>query len=99
MKRGGAVYIMTNETKTTLYVGVTSDLKKRVWEHKNFIFSESFTSKYKLTNLVYYEGFHRIEEAIGREKQIKGGSRKQKVELILSMNSEWDDLYSDIMEW
>ena len=78
MKRGGAVYIMTNVTHTTLYTGVTSDLKKRVWEHKNFIFPESFTSKYKLTIIVYYEGFHRIEEAIGREKQIKGGSRKQK---------------------
>ncbi len=68
MKRGGAFYIMTNSTHTTLHVGVTSDLKKRVWEHKNFIFPESFTSKYKLTYLVYYKGFHRIEDAIGREK-------------------------------
>ena len=99
MKRGGAIYIMTNVTQTTLYIGVTSDLKKRVWEHKNFIFPESFTSKYKLINLVYYEGFHRIEEAIGREKQIKGGSRKQKEDLINATNSDWNDLYVEILEW
>jgi putative endonuclease len=99
MKRGGAIYIMTNSTHTTLYVGVTSDLKKRVWEHKNFIFSESFTSKYKLTYLVYYEGFHRIEEAIAREKQIKGGSRKRKENLIKSINPNWNDLYNDVLKW
>ena len=99
MKRGGAAYIMTNITHTTLYTGVTSDLKKRVWEHKNFIFPESFTSKYKLTNLVYYEGFHRIEEAIGREKQIKAGSRKQKEELINLLNPDWNDLYNQVLEW
>lgn len=99
MKRGGAVYIMTNKTHTTLYTGVTSDFKKRVWEHKNFIFSESFTSKYKLTNIVYYEGFHRIEDAIEREKQIKGGSRKQKEELINRINPNWNDLFSEILEW
>ena len=98
MKRGGAVYIMTNVTRTTLYVGVASDLKKRVWEHKNFIFIESFTSKYKLTILVYCKGFHRIEEAIGREKQIKGGSRKQKEDLINSINPDWNDLYNSILE-
>ena len=99
MKRGGALYIMTNMAHTSLYTGVTSDLKKRVWEHKNFIFPESFTSKYKVTNLVYYEGFHRIEEAIGREKQIKAGSRKQKEELINLMNSAWNDLYNEVFEW
>jgi putative endonuclease len=99
MKRGGAIYIMTNFTKTTLYVGVTSDLKKRVWDHKNSIYPDSFTSKFKLTNLVYYEGFHRIEEAIGREKQIKCGSRKQKEDLINSMNSDWSDLYDIVLEW
>lgn len=99
MKRGGAVYIMTNITHTTLYTGVTSDLKKRVWQHKNFIFPGSFTSKYKLVKLVYYEGFHRIEEAIGREKQIKAGSRKQKESLINSINREWKDLYEEVAEW
>lgn len=70
-----------------------------MWEHKNFIFPESFTSKFKLTYLVYYEGFHRIEDAIGREKQIKGGSRKQKEDLINSINSDWKDLYNCILEW
>jgi putative endonuclease len=99
MKRGGAVYIMANKTHTTLYVGVTSDLKKIIWEHKNFIFPDSFTAKYKTTKLVYYEGVHRIEEAIGREKQIKGGSRKQKEDLISSMNKDWDDLFNDVLEW
>ena len=99
MKRGGALYIMTNMAHTSLYTGVTSDLKKRVWEHKNFIFPESFTSKYKVTNLVYYEGFHRIEDAIKREKQIKGGSRKQKEQLINSKNPEWNDLYNEVLEW
>ncbi|CAN5345192.1 GIY-YIG nuclease family protein [soil metagenome] len=99
MIRGGAVYILTNKSHTTLYVGVTSDLKKRIWEHKNFIHPESFTAKYKLTILVYYDGGHRIEEAIGKEKQLKAGSRKQKEELINLMNSEWKDLYPEVLEW
>ena len=99
MIRGGAVYILTNMSHSTLYVGVTSDLKKRIWEHKNFIHPESFTAKYKLTILLYFEGFHRIEEAIGREKQLKSGSRKKKEELISSINPEWKDLYSEVLEW
>jgi putative endonuclease len=99
MKRGGAVYILTNLTKTTLYIGVTSDLKKRIWQHKNFVYPESFTAKYKLTKLVYFEGFHRIEEAIGREKQLKAGSRKQKETLINSMNPDWNDLYDEVSDW
>jgi len=99
MKKGGAVYIMTNEYHTTLYTGVTSDLKKRVYEHKNNSYPESFTSKYKTYKLVYYEGFHRIEEAIGREKLIKGGSRKKKMQMISIFNSEWKDLYNDVLNW
>ena len=99
MIRGGAVYILTNKSHSTLYIGVTSDLKKRIWEHKNFIHPESFTAKYKLTILVYYEGFHRIEEAIGREKVLKGGSRKQKEVLINSVNLEWKDLYREVEAW
>lgn len=99
MKRGGAVYIMTNKNHTTLYTGVTSDLKKRVYEHKNKIHPHSFTAKYQLNKLVYYEGFQSIEEAISREKQIKGGSRKKKIDLINSMNNDWNDLYAEIMEW
>ena len=99
MKRGGAVYIMTNEFHNVLYTGVTSDLKKRVYEHKNRIHPESFTSLYKTFKLVYYEGFHRIEDAIAREKQIKRGSRKKKIELIELLNPNWKDLYDEVLLW
>jgi putative endonuclease len=99
MTRGGAVYIMTNIKRTTLYTGVTSDLKKRIFEHKNKTYPNSFTAKYKLDILVYYEGFHRIEEAISREKQIKGGSRINKINIVNSINPEWKDLYSEVLEW
>ena len=97
MKRGGAVYIMTNKVHSSLYIGVTSDLKKRVYEHKNNAFPGSFTAKYKLHKLVYFEGFHRIEEAIAREKLLKGGSRNAKNELINSMNPKWRDLFDDLL--
>lgn len=90
---------MTNKNKTTLYCGVTSDLPKRVLEHKNHVHNKSFTARYNLEFLAYYEGFHRIEEAISREKQIKAGSRKKKEELINSLNPEWKDLYSEVLEW
>ncbi len=99
MKRGGAVYIVTNKTNSTLYTGVTSDLKKRISEHKNKVYPSSFTAKYNLAKLVYYEGFHNIEEAISREKQIKGGSRKKKEELINSVNPDWKDLYEEVLNW
>lgn len=78
MKYGGYTYIMTNKNNTVLYTGVTSNLIKRVYEHKESIFPDSFTSKYNLNKLVYFEGFNRIEDAIAREKQIKGGSRRKK---------------------
>jgi len=90
---------MTNNNNTTLYTGVTSDLKIRVYQHKNNLFPESFTANYELHKLVYYEGFYQIEEAIAREKQIKGGSRKKKEALINSMNPEWKDLYEEILKW
>ena len=99
MEKGGAIYIMTNKNKTTLYIGVTSDLKRRIYEHKHHLFKNSFTDKYNLELLVYYEGFHDIEEAIFREKQIKGGSRKKKEDLINSINPKWNDLYDEIIEW
>lgn len=99
MKRGGCVYILTNINNTTLYTGVTSDLRKRINQHKNKIYINSFTAKYKLDKLVYFEGFHYIEEAIAREKQIKGGSRKNKEALINSLNPTWKDLYQEVMEW
>ena len=90
---------MANKHHTTLYTGVTSDLKKRIYEHRNKVHPDSFTAKYKLDKLVYYEGFHRIEEAIGREKQIKAGSRERKIELINGFNPEWRDLYEEVMAW
>jgi putative endonuclease len=99
VKRGGAVYIMTNENHTTLYTGITSELKKRVYEHKNKIHANSFTAKYQLYKLVYYEGFHSIEEAISREKKIKGGSRMNKIDIINAFNPEWKDLYEEVMQW
>jgi putative endonuclease len=97
VKRGGAVYIISNKVHSSLYIGVTSDLKKRVYEHKNNAFPGSFTAKYKLHKLVYFEGFHRIEEAIAREKLLKGGSRNAKNELINSMNPKWRDLFDDLL--
>jgi putative endonuclease len=99
MKRGGVVYIMTNKNNTTLYVGVTADLKRRVYEHKNNLYSSSFTCKYQLHKLVYYEVFDRIEDAIKREKQIKSDSRKKKLEIISKHNKEWKDLYDEITSW
>lgn len=88
---------MTNKHRTVLYVGVTSNLIKRIQEHKNRVHSKSFTARYNIDSLVYYQGFHRIEEAIAREKQIKAGSRKSKEELINGLNPEWNDLFPDIV--
>ena len=92
----GFIYIMTNKNNTTLYTGVTSDLPRRVMEHKNKIHPLSFTSRYHLNRLVYWESFHDIGDAIGREKQIKAGSRLKKEQLILSINPNWEDLYQSI---
>ena len=85
---------MTNEYKTVLYTGVTSNLLRRVSEHKDKMVS-GFTSKYKVIKLVYYENYPTMPEAIAREKQIKGGSRQKKIDLINSMNPKWKDLYED----
>ncbi len=96
MKRGGCIYILTNKNNSTLYVGVTADLIIRVQEHRMKKYPNSFTAKYNLTKLVYYESFGSIEEAIAREKQIKGGSRLKKEMLINSINPDWTDLYDSI---
>ncbi len=88
----GFVYIMTTGTNSVLYTGVTRDLKERVAQHKSKKHPGSFTARYNISKVVYYESFDSIGEAIKREKQIKGGSRKKKVELINSMNPEWKDL-------
>ncbi len=88
------VYIMTNKDNHVLYTGVTSNLFKRVSEHKEKAVP-GFTSSYNVTKLVYYEEYATMEEAIAREKQIKGGSRKKKIDLINSVNPAWRDLYDD----
>ncbi len=93
---GGAIYILTNKGNTTLYTGVTSNLVSRLYKHRNGTYKKSFTSKYRLTKLVYYEVFLRIEDAIAREKQIKGGSRLKKENLILSINPNWYDLSKEV---
>lgn len=90
------VYIVTNKMNTVLYVGVTNNLVRRVYEYIQGIGS-SFTAKYKVNKLVYYEIFQDINEAIKREKQIKAGSRKKKVELVNKMNPEWSDLYESLI--
>jgi putative endonuclease len=89
------VYIMTNAHNTVLYVGVTKDLARRVDEHRNGIGS-SFVKKYNVHKLVYYETGDNIHFAVAREKQIKGGSRQKKIDLINRLNPEWKDLYEEI---
>ncbi len=89
------VYIITNKNHTVLYTGITSDLKKRITEHKNKTGS-LFTRRYNCTKLVYYEEYLEISKAIIREKQIKSGSRAKKIELIKKLNPNWSDLYHDL---
>jgi putative endonuclease len=86
------VYIVTNKWNNVLYTGVTNDLQRRILEHKNRTF-KGFTKRYNIDKLIYYEVLENIENAILREKQIKSGSRKDKIELINSMNADWRDLY------
>jgi len=90
------VYIMANKPNGTLYVGVTSSLVQRVWQHKNKVI-EGFTSKYGINRLVYYEVHIAVEPAIVREKQIKKWRRAWKIELIEKQNPNWRDLYRDII--
>jgi putative endonuclease len=85
------VYIITNKVNTVFYIGVTNDIVNRVWEHKQKIYKE-FTAKYECNKLVYNEEFQWIEDAIAREKALKGGSRQKKINLILKDNSAWKDL-------
>ncbi|PWN70515.1 GIY-YIG nuclease family protein [Chryseobacterium phosphatilyticum] len=87
--KAGFIYIMTNKNHTTLYTGVTSNLPKRVQQHKESHFPKSFTSRYNLYKLIYWEAFQEIGDAIAREKQIKAGSRQKKLDLINAMNPEW----------
>jgi putative endonuclease len=96
MPRKGYLYILASRRNGTLYVGVTSDLVKRIGEHRQKLV-EGFTKKYEVTDLVYYEAFEEIRDAIVRERQVKEWKRKWKTDLIQSVNPYWRDLYEDIL--
>lgn len=96
MQRGGQVYIMSSKTNTALYIGVTSNLYKRVLEHKNHAYTKNFTNRYCIEKLVYYESFDRIEDAIAREKQLKGWRREKKEWLINQANPDRNDLFESL---
>ena len=95
MNKSYYVYLMTNEKNTVIYTGITNDLKKRAFQHKSKII-KGFTQKYNITKLVYYEIFDNPYNAISREKQIKAGSRKKKIDLINQSNPQWKDLYFEL---
>ena len=96
MEKNFYVYILASQRNGTLYIGVTSDLTKRVWEHKNKIV-EGFTKRYNATSLVYYEQFADAENAIRREKRLKSWQRRWKLALIEQFNPDWDDLYEELI--
>jgi putative endonuclease len=96
LSKPGYIYIVTNKNHTVLYTGVTSNLPRRILQHKNHVYARSFTKRYNIEKLVYYEEFDHIVDAIKREKQIKAGSRQDKLDLIKRMNPEWIDLYERI---
>ena len=93
---GGWIYIKCSSNHSTLYVGVTSNIASRVYEHKEKMYPASFTARYNCIKLVYYRRFELIIEAITEEKRIKGGSRKKKEDLINSINADWKDLYDEV---
>lgn len=96
MERGDCIYILTKFTHTVLYIGVTSDLYYWVIEHKEKFYPNSFSAKYNCNKLVYYEQFSNIEEAIGKEKQLKNWKRSWKINLINNTNPEWIDLFETL---
>lgn len=96
MKKQYFIYILASKKNGTLYIGVTNNLIKRVYEHKND-FIKGFTQKYRVHNLVYYEVFNDVYEAITREKRIKKWKRQWKIELIRKFNPEWKNLYEEIL--
>jgi putative endonuclease len=93
MEETGFFYIMTNAHNTVLYCRATNDLYRRVHEYKNGLYTNSFTIRYNINKLVYFEVFSLVSDAFGRERQIKAGSRKKKIALIENVNSEWQDLF------
>ena len=96
-KKAAFVYILSNKNHTVLYVGVTSDLINRIHQHKTGFYERAFTSRYNVTELVYFEEFERIEDAIAREKQLKAGSRERKVKLVSAFNPLWKDLFNSLV--
>jgi len=92
MQKAGYTYIMASAKLGTLYIGVTSDLRKRIWQHREGV-ADGFTKKHDCKTLVFYEVFDRIEDAIAREKQLKAWQRDWKINLIERDNPHWDDLY------
>ena len=94
----GFIYIVTNKYNTTFYIGVTSNLPKRILEHIEKRYENSFSARYNLNKLVYYEQFQMIGDAIAREKQLKAGSRAKKITLIESVNPNWNDLFEEIKD-
>ena len=92
----GYIYILTNKNNTTLYVGVTAYLKERIIQHKEKCDKNSFSARYNLNKLVYYKAFQMVGDAIGREKQLKAGSRAQKISLIERINPDWKDLFDEL---
>ncbi|RYX88775.1 GIY-YIG nuclease family protein [bacterium] len=93
MERGGCVYILTNFTHTVFYIGVTSDLYFRIKDHIDKVYLDSFTAKYNCIKLVYFEQISTIEDAIGKEKQLKNWKRAWKINLINLHNPSWEDLF------
>ena len=89
------VYILTNKGNSVLYTGVTNNLKRRIFEHKNKL-ADGFTKKYNVDKLIYFDYTTDIYSAISREKQIKGWRREKKIDLINEMNPEWKDLFYDL---
>ena len=91
------VYMMTNANRNLLYTGITNDLVRRVYEHKHHMDKGSYTDRYNIEYLVYYESSSDVKAAIEREKQIKGWNRKRKDKLVIGKNPNWDDLYESIL--
>jgi len=97
-QRGGCVYIMTNQYHNVLYTGVTSDIIARIFDHKNNIYPNSFTAKYKCYKLVYCYFYSHIEGTIAEEKRINGCSKEHKRALVNSINPDWIDMYGSLIE-
>ena len=99
MEKGGYVYIITNKHHSTLYTGVTSDLRGRLWQHKTKYYPHSFSARYNLDKLIYFATYSTIEDAIEMEKVIKGKSRAKKEKIISEQNPQWKDLGVEVEDW